>query len=134
MFTNKLKLNPGETEFMLIGNKCHSNRFNSAFPVEILNNSIPPAAQAKNLGIYINSDLNFQHHIKNTVKLCNYFIRDICHVQKHLNLYPFTALANALVSSRLDYCNSLLHSIPKVNLDKLQRVQNYVDLPAANHC
>ena len=124
MFTNKLKLNPDKTEFMLIGNKCHRNKFNSKFPVDILNNSIPPAAHAKNLGVIIDSDLNFQRHIKNTVKVCNYFIRDIRRVRKHLTLDASTALANALVSSRLDYCNSLLHSLPGVHLNKLQRVQN----------
>ena len=62
MFTNKLKLNPDKTAFMLIGNKCHHNKFNSEFPVEILNNSIPSAAHAKNLGVYIDSDFNFQYH------------------------------------------------------------------------
>ena len=36
MFTNKLKLNPDKTEFMLIGNKCHHNKFDSKFPVDIL--------------------------------------------------------------------------------------------------
>ena len=66
----------------------------------------------------------FRHHIKNTVKMCNYFIRDIRHVQKHLSLDASTVLANAPVGSRLDYCNSLLHSIPKVYLDKLQPIQN----------
>src|SRR5688572_31857345 len=34
------------------------------------------------------------------------------------------SLANALVSSRLDYCNSLLTGTNKSNLLKLQRVQN----------
>ena len=38
--------------------------------------------------------------------MCNYFIRDIRRVRKHLSLDASTALANALVSSRLDYCNS----------------------------
>ena len=109
---------------MLIGNKCYHNKFNSKFPVEILSNSIPPAAHAKNLGVYIDSDFNFQHHIKNTVQLCNYFILGSHRIRKHLNLDASTALANALVSSRLDYCISLLHSIPKVHLDKLQRAQN----------
>ena len=56
--------------------------------------------------------------------MCNYFIRDIGRVRKHLTLDVSTALANALVSNRLDYCNSQLHSIPKVHLDKLQRLQN----------
>ena len=84
---------------MLIGNKCYRNKFNSEFPVEILSNSKTPAAHAKNLCVYIDSDLNFQHHIKNTVKMCNCFVRDIRLVRKHLNLDASTALANALVSS-----------------------------------
>ena len=74
--------------------------------------------------------------------MCNHFICDICRVRKHLHLDASTALANALVSSNLDYCNSLLHSIPKVHLDKLQHVQTSwpelsrspPDLPAAKHC
>ena len=53
MFINKLKLNPDKTEFMLIGNKCYTNKVDSKFPVDIYNNSISPAAYAKNIGIYI---------------------------------------------------------------------------------
>ena len=34
MFTNKLKLNPYKTEFKLIVNQCHRNKFHSEFPVE----------------------------------------------------------------------------------------------------
>ena len=120
-FTNKLKLNPDKTEFMLIGNKCHHNKFDSKFPVEILNNSIP----LQILGVIIDSDLNFQGHKKYCQgQVCNYFICDICCVWKNLPLDACTALANALVSSRLDYCYSLLHSLPGVHLNKLQRVQN----------
>ena len=33
-------------------------------------------------------------------------------------------MANALVSSRLDYCNSLFRSLSKFNLHKLQCIQN----------
>ena len=127
MFTNKLKLNPDKTEFKLIGNKSHRNKFNSDFSVEILNNSIHPAAHAKNLGVYIDSDLNFQHHIKKYCQDVQLFHSVIFAVSENIfSLDASTALANALslVSSRLDYCNSILHSIPKVHLDRLQRVQN----------
>ena len=109
MFTNKLKLNPDKIEFKLIGNKCHRNKFNSEFPVEILSNSIIPAAHAKNLGVYIDSDLNFQHHIKNTVKLCNYFMRDICRVRKHLNFFFFFYLNNILL--RLDSSFTTIYNL-----------------------
>ena len=71
--------------------------------------------------------------------MCNYFIRDIRRVRKHLTLDTSTALANALVSSRLDYCNSLLHSIPEDHLVKLDKILwlklslSPLDLLAANH-
>ena len=34
------------------------------------------------------------------------------------------SVANAFVSSRLDYCNSLFRSLPKFNLHRLQSIQN----------
>ena len=34
------------------------------------------------------------------------------------------SISNALISSRLDYCNSLINNIAKQDLSKLQRVQN----------
>ena len=33
-------------------------------------------------------------------------------------------LANSMISSRLDYCNSLLYSVSKYNVVKLQKIQN----------
>ena len=45
-------------------------------------------------------------------------------IRKHLSLHATIALANALVCSRLDYCNSLLHSANVTYLDNLQSVQN----------
>ena len=54
-----------------------------------------------------------------------------------------TALANGVVSSRLDYCNSLLHSIPKESISTNCSVFKILwpdlslsplDLPAGNHC
>ena len=41
-----------------------------------------------------------------------------------LPLSAATALANSLVSSKLDYCNSLYNGISQANLNKIQRIQN----------
>ena len=48
-------------------------------------------------------------------------IRRIRHL---LPLSAATALANSLVSSKLDYCNSLYNGISQANLNKIQRIQN----------
>ena len=44
--------------------------------------------------------------------------------RRYLGLKSANLLANALVSSRLDYCDSLLSGIADTDLAKLQRVQN----------
>ena len=51
-------------------------------------------------------------------------LRDFRHVRQFLTHDVSVLVTNALVSSRLDYCNSLFRSISKFNLCKLQRTQN----------
>ena len=45
-------------------------------------------------------------------------------IRKHLSRKSTETLIHAFVSSRLDYCNSLLYGLPQVQIEKLQRVQN----------
>ena len=53
-----------------------------------------------------------------------YHIRDLRRISRQLDLDSAKLLANALVSSRFDYCNSLLSGIAETDLTKLQRVLN----------
>ena len=50
-------------------------------------------------------------------------MRDFRHIHKHLDTDTVTTLAKALVSSRLDYCNSLLYAFHN---RKLQHIQNAI--------
>ena len=124
MFSNKLKLNPDKTEFLIIGNKSQRAKFSSKFPISLLDNDILPAPSARNLGVTFDSDFNFISHINSIVKSCNYHLRDFRRIRKHLDQDTATALGNALISSRLDYCNSLLFGAPSTYIKKLQRIQN----------
>ena len=76
MYTNKLKLNPEKTEFMLIGNKCHRQTFESKFPQELIGSKLSPSNSVRNLGVTFDSDFSFYQHINNVVKNCFYHIRD----------------------------------------------------------
>ena len=51
-------------------------------------------------------------------------MRDLLRIRRHLDLDIAKLLVTALVSSRLDYCNSLLYGIADIDLTRLQRVQN----------
>ena len=55
---------------------------------------------------------------------CFYHIRDLRRIRRHISISTAKTISTALISSRLDYCNSLLNNIAKRDLAKLQRVQN----------
>ena len=46
-------------------------------------------------------------------------MRDLRRIRRHLDLDSAKLLATALVSSRLDYCNSLLYGIADIDLTRL---------------
>ena len=74
--------------------------------------------------LIFDSDMSFSDQINSVSKSCHFHIRDIRRIRHLLPLSTATALANSLVSSKLDYCNSLYSGISQTNLNKLQRIQN----------
>ena len=52
------------------------------------------------------------------------FYCNIRRIRKYLSKQSTETLIHAFVSSRVDYCNSLLYGLPAYQLNKLQRVQN----------
>ncbi len=69
-------------------------------------------------------NFNFRQHISQTCRCCFYHIRDLRRIRRYMSFSVAKTLATALVSSRLDYCNSLLYNIASKDITKLQRVQN----------
>ena len=68
--------------------------------------------------------MSFTDQINSLSKSCHFHIRDIRHIRHLLPLSAATTLANSLVSSTLDYCNSLYNGISQANLNKIHRIQN----------
>ena len=63
MSTNKLKLNPDKTEFLLIGNERQRSKYLSMFLIELLGVETYPAKSARNLGVISDKNFNFRLHI-----------------------------------------------------------------------
>ena len=59
--------------------------------------------------------------LRNTTFFCLY---DIRRMRKYLDKKSLLTLVHAFITSRLDYCNSLLYGLPNTAIFKLQRVQN----------
>ena len=124
MTANKLKLNPGKTEFLLIGHEQQRRKYMSMFPVELLGVATNPTKKARNLGVTFDCNFSLRSHVSMVCRSCLYHIRDLRRVRRYLNMDNAKTLAHALVSSRVDYCNSLLYGIADKDILKLQRVQN----------
>ena len=124
MNSNKLLLNPSKTEFLLIGTKQQRLKFSHLTSLSLGNDIIPVSSSARNLGFIFDSDMSFTDQINSLSKSCHFHIRDIRRIRHLLPLSAATALANSLVSSKLDYCNSLYNGISQANLNKIQRIQN----------
>ena len=121
-WTKKLKLNPDETEFLLIGNKRQQSKYLCMFPTEPYGVKTNPAKSAWNLG----STIWQQFHLLITSAVCSscfYHIQDLWRIRPYLDLDRAKLLATAPVSSRLDYCNSLVW-YHRTDITKLQRIQN----------
>ena len=90
------------------------------FPIELLGVKTYPAKPARNLWVIFDKNFNFRSHISAICISCIYHIRDLRRIRRHLDLDSAKLLAKALVSSRLDYCNSLLSGIAETDLTKVQ--------------
>ena len=64
-----------------------------------------PAISARHLGIIFDENFNFRSHICAICSAWFYHIRDLWRIRRYLDLNGAKLLANALVSSRLDYCS-----------------------------
>ena len=63
-------------------------------------------------------------HINSVCKSSFYHLKNIRYVRKYLCKSSAECLIHSFVSSRLDYCNSVMYGVPSRYLSKLQLVQN----------
>lgn len=123
MNANKLKLNPDKTEFIVFGSELHRSQLSHLFPVEILGNALFPTDKVRNLGVIFDSSFSFSAQVSAICSSSYYHIRDFARIRRYLKRPTAITLANALVSSRLDYCNSLLDSITQYDMKRLRSIQ-----------
>ncbi|XP_058870576.1 uncharacterized protein LOC131721200 [Acipenser ruthenus] len=79
---------------------------------------------AKNLGVTLDPCLSYSQHISTLARTCRFFLSNIRRIRPFLTNYATQLLVQALVLSRLDYCNSLLAGLPASATRPLQLIQN----------
>ena len=78
----------------------------------------------KILVFIFDTKLNMEHHVKKLCQVCHYHLRNSGKIRDLIDAHTTHMLAHAFITSRLDYCNSLLVGIPKFLKERLQKIQN----------
>ena len=123
MYNNKLKFNSDKTEIMLIGKPQQLSKFNLT-EICVGGTSVQISDNVRNLGAQFDNQLSMDCNVASICKSSFYNLHRISQIRNFLSVDTTEILVNALITSRLDYCNSLLYGISGVLLSKLQRVQN----------
>ncbi len=108
MTENFLQLNRDKTEIFIFGAQAQKQR--TAAHLNSL--SLESKSQARNLGVIIDSDLNFQSHINHITRSAFYHLKNISKFRGFLSKSDSKKLIHAFITSRLDYCNGLFTGLP----------------------
>jgi hypothetical protein len=123
MNTNMLKLNSEKTELIVFTSDRDKNAV-SNITVKLDKSDIIQSSSVRNLGAFLDSKMNMDQHVNSLCRSTYAQLRQIGRIRQYINTDATKTLVNALVTSRLDYCNALLYGIPQHTINKLQVVQN----------
>ena len=76
------------------------------------------------MGVQLDNELKMSSHVQNVTRSCFYQLRQLRSVRKALPIDSIKLLIQALILTRVDYCNSALYGAPSVVLNRLQSVLN----------
>ena len=123
--SRRLQLNADKTEVIWFGSKSNLAKLDTTDRSLIIGSeTVQPSFVVRDLGVLLDAELSMKQHINKVSATCFYHLRRLRQVRRRIGPEITTQLVLALVTSRLDYCNSVLAALPRCTVEPLQRVQN----------
>ena len=123
MTQNFLLLNSDKTEVVVFGpDQSREKLFSYISTLDGI--SLVSGSTVRNLGVIFDQNLSFDSHIKQILRTAFSQLRNIAKIRNILSQSDAAKLVHAFVTSKLDYCNSLLLGCPKISLKSLQLTKN----------
>ncbi|KAL0170982.1 hypothetical protein M9458_035578 [Cirrhinus mrigala] len=121
MKEHHLQLNLAKTELLIFP---ATPTLQHDFTINLGTLTITPSSSARNLGVIFDDQLTFKDHIAKTARSCRFALHNIRKIRPFLTEQATQLLVQALVISRLDYCNAFLAGLPSCTIKPLQMIQN----------
>ena len=122
MIGEKLKINNDKTEFLIITSPKAG--FSANLQLKIGQEIVLPSTSCKSLGVMFDDHMQMDAHISHICRTIHFHLCNIGAIRNLLTDSATEQLIHSLVTSRLDYCNSLLNGVPGYKLKRFQRMQN----------
>ena len=110
MTASRLRLNPSKTQVMWLGSSQQLDKINIR-DVPLLSASVTVVNTARDLGVILDSQLSLDAHVASVCRSSYYQLKQLRPVARSLSVEAAKTLVQAFVSSRLDYCNAILHAV-----------------------
>ena len=120
-----LKINEGKTNVIVFGRPVFHDNFNTSTVTLNNGDNLDIEDRIEYLGVHFDKFLSMKTHVNKVVSHCYILLKTVRQIRKFLTRSQVELLIHSIISSRIDYCNSLLFGAQKVDcLNKLQRVQD----------
>ena len=107
MIVSKLKLNENKTEFIIFGSRQQLSKIGEV-SINIGRIQVQLVDHVRNLGYHMDQLLKNGPHINKLVSNLYLQLKSIYKIRKKLDQKSCKIIIQAIIQSRLDYCNSLL--------------------------
>ena len=121
---NQLMFNDIKTEFMCFAASQQHVKLCESLVLRVGDSEIKPSCHVRSLGVDLDSQLTMQRQVSSILSSCSFHLRQLGQIRSVIDTETCKSAVNSLITSRLDYCNSLLAGISSTQLARLQRLQN----------
>jgi len=114
-----MALNPDKSSAILLGMVQRASSYSSLTSVNVAGTPVQLVNNIKLLGVTLDTNLTMWEHIKRVSQSCFYHICAFRQIRAVLDKSIAAGIAAALISSRLDYANSVFYGSPSRCLTRL---------------
>ena len=123
MINRMLKLNDNKTDMVIYMSQYHLNKYGRC-DISIGDSTISPVECVRNLGVQIDQHLTMDKQVTAVCKACNFHLYRLFSIRRYITTDAARSVVQALITSRLDYCNSLLANLTNTQMKRLKSIQH----------
>ena len=122
---NGLNVNERKTQCIFIGSRQYISRIPPDIKIHFAETPITPLQSVKNLGLYMDQYMLFDHHINHITRKVNGLLLFLNRIKDRFDKMTRVIIVQALAISIINYCSRIWGMTTKEQLDNVQKVQNF---------